>query len=176
MKPRIAPRSRPALLALFAATLLAACAGTFEFRVHSTSPKDVAAVYLFFGKESELAHKATSSEVASLIQPSKINDLYGYVELELETQDQAYSWHELSRKLDQLKAEVKYTDDPQPEIHVGLGKKSLDAFADLAIAVVVRNAQNQYRMQSWPHSFLAETEGALVVDVTAGGVTGSTEK
>ncbi len=55
----------------------------------------------------------------------------------------------------------------------GVDRGLLDLHPDLGIAVIVRNAKNEYKMKSWARTVVAEAEVALIVDVSAMGVSGS---
>ena len=169
---------------------LAACASTFRFTVGSTNPQQVDSVLVLFGREADFEGKTSTMDIATVIQPSKLGSYYGYAEFEAvsggvpaadaatgvaaaaEPQGSVH-WKERSSRLEALRAGVEISPTEPRQLRFRVPRSMFDRHKDLAIAVVVRTADRQYRMKRWQRRALTEADGMLVIDVSAREIAGS---
>jgi hypothetical protein len=167
------PAAVPALLAL----ALASCGSTFDFHVRTPTPTPeapsaVESVFVFFAKEAELAGKTDPAAIASLVHPSTLKQVYGYAEFGLESDEKGPRWVTRSSELRGL--ELDFVDARSPlELRFHAGRGNFETYKDLALGVVVRTTSREYRLKTWPHSFLANAERGLLIEVDEGEIQSS---
>jgi hypothetical protein len=160
---------------------LGACSSTFRFTVGSSNPQQVDSVVVLFGSEAEFEGKTGTKEIATVIQPSKVGSYYGYAEFDVVLDGATAAdgpgaelrWVERSSRLEALRAEVEISTTEPGQLRFRMPRSMFDVHKDLAIAVVVRTADRQYRLKRWQRSALTEADGMLVIDVTAREISGS---
>lgn len=175
-------RRKAALSAAFSALLalvLASCGSTFDFHVRTPTPtpeapSGVESVFVFFAKEAELAGKTDPASIASLVQPSTLKQVYGYAEFGLlpPLDDAPAVWQLRSSELRGL--QLSFVDARSPlELRFRVERGNFETYKDLALGVVVRTTSREYRLKTWPHSFLENAERGLLIEVDGGEIQSS---
>jgi hypothetical protein len=160
------------LVALLLGLLTACAAGPFKMQLEVPNPATVGYLYVLFGKDGDLAtEKTEGGEVEALILPSKLKSYVGYAEYALRATEAVPEWRELGKQLPE-QIELVIPEDSSNTLRIKLNRRLLKLHPGLAVAVVVRNPQNEYVLGRWPSSVVAESKGTLKVQVTADSVTG----
>lgn len=164
------PRRRPLPLLLLAALALSACASYFRLDVRAEDPERIGSVFVLFGKEEQfapLAQDTSNAQLTKLLQPAVLEraDLYPcYIECEV---DEGGAWRRLSERESR---DIKRVESPkEPEVlRFRFNRKYLEQVPDLALCVISRSKQNEFRVRHWTPEQLAHTDGTVEVDVRAG--------
>jgi hypothetical protein len=167
------PGSWPSFVLALSVLSLGACSSAFRFTVRSPEPKDVESVLVLFGKEADFEGRTSTADIAALLRPAKFDEYRGYAEFGVEATEAGPVWTERSARLTALQAGYEVSERQPREVRFRVPRSMFEAHPDLAIAVVVRTADRQYRMQRWQRATMKEAEDALYVDVDASKVVGS---
>jgi hypothetical protein len=161
------------------ALALASCGSTFDFHVRTPTPtveapSAVESVFVFFAKETELAGKTDPAAIAALVHPSTLKQVYGYAEFGLlpVRENEPALWQLRSSELRGL--DVSFVDARAPlELRFRVDRGNFETYKDLALGVVVRTTSREYRLKTWPHSFLENAERGLLIEVDEGEIRSS---
>ncbi|MBL8896159.1 MAG: hypothetical protein JNM84_00965 [Planctomycetes bacterium] len=172
-------RSAAAALALLALALGASCSSTFDFHVRTATPEagttpPVESVFVFFAKEADLAGKTDSEAIATLVHPSMLKQVYGYAEFGLlpPLETAPALWQLRSSELRGL--QVNFVDARQPlELRFRVERENFETYKDLALGIVVRTTAREYRLKTWPPSFLQSSDRGLLIEVNDGEIQSS---
>jgi hypothetical protein len=168
-----------AALSLVALSLGASCSSTFDFHVRTATPEagttpPVESVFVFFAKESEFAGKTDSATIATLVHPSTLKQVYGYAEFGLlpPLETAPALWQLRSSELRGL--QVSFVDARQPlELRFRVDRSNFETYKDLSLGIVVRTTGREYRLKTWPPSFLQGSDRGLLIEVNDGEIQSS---
>ncbi|MBK9386841.1 MAG: hypothetical protein IPN34_18665 [Planctomycetes bacterium] len=169
----------PAALSLAALVLVTSCSSTFDFHVRTATPAagttpPVESVFVFFAKETEFAGKTDSASIATLVHPSTLKQVYGYAEFGLlPPVDQAPAlWQLRSSELRGL--QLSFVDAREPlELRFRVDRANFETYKDLSLGIVVRTTSREYRLKTWPPSFLQGSDRGLLIEVNDGEIQSS---
>ena len=163
-------RWTPWLLGLISISLLTACAGSYQFRLKSSDPRQVVSVLVVVLPEAEFPATPDPAAVAKLV--SGLDKYYGYVEYGLAGDaSKSVSWQLLNESLAKLQARHETSSESAQQRVFYVPDNIFNGRPDLGIAVLAKTDDGTYRISTCSHAEFKKHQGVLVIDVTAGAIT-----